>query len=239
MHLVAGIPASSSAPLGDHAGVGHLTPMDTGWLLGLVFEADDRRLVANHLVAAHEKDPSSTELASRMRALGQRLDVGSTQGSSAARHLRDAASALDAVLGKACPSGSTALSARQLDIAYGLLGSGLEKALYVSDVAAACGVSEGHFRRAFRLCTGISPQQWRQERRIRDCRRQLAEGDESLATIARRAGFTAQSHFSRVFSQLTGMSPSEWRRIVRPAARAANLGATTAGNPLNTLEAGV
>lgn len=239
MHLVAGIPASPSAQLGEHTGIGHLTPMDTGWLLGLVFEVDDRRLVANHIVAAHEKDPSSNELASRMRALGERLDVTATDGSQTAQHVRDAACALEALLGRVGQSGITELSARQLDIAYGLLGSDLEKALYVSDVAAACGVSEGHFRRAFRICTGVSPQQWRQERRIRYCRRQLAEGDESLASIARQAGFAAQSHFSRVFTQLTGMSPSEWRRIVRPAARTGNFGATTTEKPLNTLEVGV
>jgi hypothetical protein len=44
--------------------------------------------------------------------------------------------------------------------------------------------------------------------------------DESLAEVARQAGFVVQSHFSRVFTRTTGMSPSEWRRVFQSAARA-------------------
>lgn len=237
MHLVAGIPASPAASPGDKPGIGHLTPMDAGWLLGLVFEVNDKRLIANHLVAAHEASPSVKELAARIRAVGEQLKADAAPGSVTAAHVLDATMALEAFVHQAGAPRDNELSERQLHIAFHLLGDDLEKTIYVGDVAAACGTSEGHFRRAFRLCTGVSPQQWRQERRIRYCRRQLAESDEPLANIARRAGFAAQSHFSRVFSQLTGMSPSEWRRIVRPFALTRNVPTLPAANLSRTPKA--
>lgn len=223
MRLVAGMPAIPNARSGELPGVGHLTPTEAGWLLGLVFKVDDRRLVANHVVTHHEAGSSIPELAARIRALGERIEALCAPGSVTARHILDATAALDTFVHRADQRSDRELSKPQLRVAFDLLEGTLDKAVYISDVAVACGVSEGHFRRAFRICTGVSPQQWRQERRIRHCRRRLAESDESLADIAEQAGFAAQSHFSRVFTQLSGMSPSEWRRIVRPAARVGSL----------------
>lgn len=224
MRLLAGMPASPSTRPGEHPGLGHLTPMESGWLLGLVFEVDDRRLVASHLVKSTEAGSSGPELAARIRALGKHIEATYPPASVMARHILDATAALETFDSHTVGRAARELSKMQLQVAFGLLEGALDKTVYVSDVAAACNVSEGHFRRAFRTCTGVSPQQWRQERRMRYCRRRLAESDEPLAHIAEQAGFAAQSHFSRVFTQLTGMSPSEWRRIVRPAARVGSLG---------------
>jgi AraC family transcriptional regulator len=80
------------------------------------------------------------------------------------------------------------------------------------DVARACGLSRGHFTRAFRVATGLTPHQWLQRYRIDKAKDQLLNRALSIADIAVSCGFADQSHLTRVFSRLVGDSPAAWRR---------------------------
>jgi AraC-like DNA-binding protein len=82
----------------------------------------------------------------------------------------------------------------------------------VADVAAACDLSRGHFLRAFKNTTGVTPHKWLQRHRIEQAKRLLAEPTAGIAEIALKCGFADQSHLTRVFSQFTGTSPAAWRR---------------------------
>ena len=84
--------------------------------------------------------------------------------------------------------------------------------LSLLDVARACGLSRGHFTKAFRVATGLTPHQWLQRYRIDKAKNQLLDPALSIADIAISCGFADQSHLTRVFSRLVGDSPAAWRR---------------------------
>ena len=87
-----------------------------------------------------------------------------------------------------------------------------ERQFPLSEVAAECGLSRGHFSKAFKTTTGQSPHAWLIERRIEAARQMLQASSASLSEIAIACGFADQSHLTRVFGARTGSSPALWRR---------------------------
>ncbi|OZI59850.1 hypothetical protein CAL28_10175 [Bordetella genomosp. 11] len=81
----------------------------------------------------------------------------------------------------------------------------------VEDIAAECGISAGHFTKAFFQSTGLTPHQWILRARV-DLAKDMLRQDIDIASIANSCGFSDQSHFSRVFKKLTGVSPARWRK---------------------------
>jgi len=100
----------------------------------------------------------------------------------------------------------------QLRRAKEIMGSHLDEAVPLVDIARACNLSLGHFARAFRQTTGQPPHRWLIEQRITKAKRLLAENAMPLADIAIACGFADQSHFTRVFMRATQSSPGAWRR---------------------------
>jgi AraC-like DNA-binding protein len=82
----------------------------------------------------------------------------------------------------------------------------------LADIAAACGLSAGHFARAFRKSTGMAPHAWLMKARIDRAISLLRRPNISLPEIALTCGFADQSHFGRAFTQHVGLSPGAWRR---------------------------
>lgn len=78
--------------------------------------------------------------------------------------------------------------------------------------AEACGLSVGHFTRAFRKSMGVPPHRWLVQQRVLRAKAMLRETDFRLADIALACGFADQSHFTRVFVASVGISPGAWRR---------------------------
>src|SRR5262245_29884765 len=83
----------------------------------------------------------------------------------------------------------------------------------LAQLARECGLSIGHFSRAFRRTVGIPPHQWLLHRRIDIAMRLLHSRQFSLPEVALACGFSDQSHFTRVFTRLSGTSPGAWRRL--------------------------
>jgi AraC family transcriptional regulator len=81
----------------------------------------------------------------------------------------------------------------------------------IADVATECGLSRGHFLRAFKTTTGTTPHKWLQAYRVEKAKSLLLDGSAS-ADVALKCGFADQAHLSRVFSLLVGSSPGAWRR---------------------------
>jgi len=79
-------------------------------------------------------------------------------------------------------------------------------------LAWECGLSVGHFSRAFRQSMGSSPHQWLLQRRVETAKALLRDRQIPLSEVAVACGFSDQSHFTRVFSRATGMSPGAWRQ---------------------------
>ena len=108
--------------------------------------------------------------------------------------------------------GHGGLSRQQQRRATEMLSSDLSGATPLCAIAAACGLSSGHFARAFRQSTGLAPHAWLVKARVDRAMALLRLPEMSLSEIALACGFADQSHFSRVFRRQTGQSPRDWRR---------------------------
>jgi AraC family transcriptional regulator len=104
------------------------------------------------------------------------------------------------------------LAPRLIKRAEEKLAANLEGNVSLADLAAHCGVSVGHFARAFRRSTGLSPHQWLLRRRVDEAKGLMRNRTLSLSEVALACGFVDQSHLTRVFARQTGMSPGAWRR---------------------------
>ena len=72
-------------------------------------------------------------------------------------------------------------------------------------------ISTTEFGHAFREATGLSPQRWQMDARVRRAQRlMLDKPAPSLSVVAMRSGFADQSHFSRAFLDIVGVTPSAW-----------------------------
>lgn len=80
----------------------------------------------------------------------------------------------------------------------------------VEEIAAHCGISAGHFTKAFHESVGLTPHQWILRTRV-DMAKELLRKNVHIAAVASNCGFADQSHFSRVFKKFTGYSPARWR----------------------------
>jgi AraC-like DNA-binding protein len=107
----------------------------------------------------------------------------------------------------------------QLRRAYEFIDANLGGDLSISDVAEQCGLSAGHFSRAFKHESGLTPHRWLTKRRLERAKQLLEDPQVKLADIAQICGFVDQSHFARVFSKGEGCSPGRWRRLKRCRAK--------------------
>ncbi|GLK78958.1 helix-turn-helix domain-containing protein [Methylopila turkensis] len=108
------------------------------------------------------------------------------------------------------------LTPEQRRIALEELGAGGEPKRSVAEVATLCGLSRGHFIRAFRLSVGETPYRWSRRLRIEAAQAALLNSDAAIADIAAQCGFADQSHLTRVFSAELGVSPAALRRTLGP-----------------------
>jgi AraC-like DNA-binding protein len=113
---------------------------------------------------------------------------------------------------KSMPAVMTGLAPWQLRKVTAIIASDLRRDRSISELAELVDLSKGHFSRAFRASTGLSPRQWIIHERIKLAIRQLSHTNDPLAEIAQNCGFAEQSHFTRTFTQVTGTSPGAWRR---------------------------
>ena len=92
--------------------------------------------------------------------------------------------------------------------------NGLSAELSITQVAKECGMSRGHFSRAFKRSTGATPHEWLTRQRIEKAKGLMLD-DVGLAEVALSCGFADQSHFSRVFARSEGRPPGAWQRNER------------------------
>lgn len=93
-----------------------------------------------------------------------------------------------------------------------LMNAHLDGDVSVAQIASECGLSRGHFGRAFKQSTGLPPHRWLLERRVDKAKDLLRIGRLPIVEIALACGFAEQSHFTRVFTRTVGESPGAWRR---------------------------
>lgn len=104
------------------------------------------------------------------------------------------------------------LTDRQLRLVRDYAESRLQADIRLEALAGVCGLSTDYFVRQFKASVGVSPYQFVLSLRIERAQRLLRDGQESLAEIALRCGFTHQEHMTRMFRRRTGVTPGRYRR---------------------------
>lgn len=104
---------------------------------------------------------------------------------------------------------------KRIEHAIDYLRANFNDDIIVSDVADACGYSEGYFYRKFKEVTGRTPIQYLAELRIEEAKRWLVHSDLPIGEIAVHVGFVNTHYFSRVFRETAGASASEFRSRAR------------------------
>ncbi|CAN7694363.1 AraC family transcriptional regulator [Rhizobium sp. LjRoot30] len=106
------------------------------------------------------------------------------------------------------------LAAWQKRRALELLEANLATDVSLSSVAEACGLSQGHFTRAFRLSVGHPPYKWVILRRVEKAKELLRTTKLTIAEVAFLCGFCDQAHLTRIFRAKIGTTPGQWRRAL-------------------------
>lgn len=82
----------------------------------------------------------------------------------------------------------------------------------MEDLAEQCGLSIGHFARAFRQSFGSSFHKYLLEERVERAQKLLRESNASLKQIALEIGYSDQPTFTESFTRVVGMPPGKYRR---------------------------
>lgn len=87
-----------------------------------------------------------------------------------------------------------------------------QRFIAVEELAAYAGQTRTAYSKWFRQATGLTPAAVILQIRLEGARQSLAQGDEPLATVAKRCGFTNANHFCKVFRRQFHLSPGQYRR---------------------------
>ena len=87
-----------------------------------------------------------------------------------------------------------------------------EAAYPVDRLAERTALAPSVFTARFRRLTGLPPHAFVIACRIEKAKRELADGNRTVASIAVRLGFPSPQHFATLFRKATGLAPLDWRR---------------------------
>jgi AraC-like DNA-binding protein len=94
----------------------------------------------------------------------------------------------------------------------GYIAEHLTENLSIGVLARIAALSTGHFNRAFKQSTGLSPHRYVTRQRVAAATELLRKTNRALADIGLEVGFADQSHFCRTYVAVTGETPSACRR---------------------------
>lgn len=81
--------------------------------------------------------------------------------------------------------------------------------LSVCEIAKMCNVSEIYFRKLFKEYSGVTPVQFKINRKIEKAKQYLAFEGKTVRETSEALGFSEPAYFCRVFKEKTGMTPGE------------------------------
>lgn len=84
--------------------------------------------------------------------------------------------------------------------------------LSIDEIAGMCFVTPAYFRRLFKEYSGLSPSEYRCERRMEKARELLEHTDITVEALSELLGYADPSYFCRVFKKTVGISPSQYKK---------------------------
>jgi AraC family L-rhamnose operon regulatory protein RhaS len=90
-----------------------------------------------------------------------------------------------------------------------------DKPLTLLQVSQLCGMSQSTFTARFKQHTGRTFIEFRNDIRLQEAKRLLADGADKIIAIAHKVGFDDLSFFNRLFKQQEGVSPGQFRSRMR------------------------
>ncbi|MDX3193262.1 helix-turn-helix domain-containing protein [Streptomyces sp. MN03-5084-2B] len=110
------------------------------------------------------------------------------------------------------PEPARGLSDRQFARVRDLMAERLAEPVPLADLAALAGLSVSQFSRRFKARTGLPPHRYLLRLRVERAGLLLRTGDDPIAEIAVRCGFSHQEHLTRVLRAQLGTTPAALRR---------------------------
>ena len=115
------------------------------------------------------------------------------------------------VVNKPVPRTKSRLTGPQLARVVDYINEHLDQRVTNDSLAELAELSPMELGSAFREATGLSPQRWQMDARVRSAQRLMVDTPTlSLSSVAVRSGFADQSHFSRAFLDILGVTPTAW-----------------------------
>ncbi len=87
-----------------------------------------------------------------------------------------------------------------------------EEPFRLNALAARCGLSGSRFSHLFKDETGVTPQRFAEEARLRQAQQLLAYSSLRVHEVAAQTGFDDAFYFAKRFRRFAGRSPTEYRR---------------------------
>ena len=104
---------------------------------------------------------------------------------------------------------------RRLCLARDLLQEQRDPTRSIAELACELQISPFHFIRQFEAVFGVTPHQFRIQRRLDVAKQLLATGHYSVTDVCMAVGFSSLGSFSALFSRRVGEPPSAYQRRVR------------------------
>ncbi len=102
---------------------------------------------------------------------------------------------------------------KRLSVAKEYIDENLDKGIDIQDISRVATISPFHFHRTFKAVYGLSPHQYRIQKRLGKAAELLMDIDHSITEIAFLTGFADIHSFSRSFKKEFGLPPSRYRRF--------------------------
>lgn len=112
----------------------------------------------------------------------------------------------------ALPHEQTADDTLRLQPALAYVSLHYSEQIRIAELAAACHLSETHFRRLFGEVMRMTPLDYLNLERIQHACALLQTTNDSVALIAEKTGFLTQTSFIRCFQKYVGTSPYQWKK---------------------------
>lgn len=106
-----------------------------------------------------------------------------------------------------------------LDIIDNYIDLHIDRKIRVSELAGLVFLSNSQFFDRFRQQTGLTPQHYILNKRLKGAQDALKNSEAPLIDIAGRFGFTNQSALTRAFTQYLNISPARYRKASKLASR--------------------